>query len=77
LPIVPVISSGTDNALFRLGNEYIIRLPRIEWESGSVNKSINKEYEWLPKIAKFLKMPISEPIFKGPPDKSYPWSWLI
>lgn len=77
LPIAPVISSGTDNALFRLGNEYIIRLPRIEWESGSVSKSINKEYEWLPKIAKFLKIPISEPIFKGHPDKSYPWSWLI
>jgi aminoglycoside phosphotransferase (APT) family kinase protein len=77
LPIVPVMSSGTDNALFRLGNEYIIRLPRIEWETGSVNKSINKEYEWLPKIAKFLKIPISEPIFKGHPDKSYPWSWLI
>lgn len=77
LPIVPIKSSGTDNALFRLGNEYIIRLPRIEWEVGSVNKSIMKEYEWLPKIAKFLKIPISEPIFKGYPDPSYPWAWLV
>lgn len=73
----PIKSSGTDNTLFRLGTEYIIRLPRIEWEPGSINNNINKEYEWLPKIARFLKIPISEPIFKGNPDQSYPWPWLI
>lgn len=77
LTISPVKSSGTDNALFRLGTEYIVRLPRIEWEPGSINRSINKEFEWLPKIARFLKIPISEPIFKGKPDQSYPWPWLI
>ena len=52
LPIEVVKSSGTDNALFRLGSEYVIRLPRIEWMPGSIEKSINKEYEWLPKIAR-------------------------
>lgn len=77
LSISSVKSSGTDNALFRLGTEYIVRLPRIEWEPGSIKRSINKEYEWLPKIARFLKIPISEPIFKGNPDQSYPWPWLI
>lgn len=77
LLIKPVISSGTDNALFRLGDSYIVRLPRVEWEPGSINKSINKEYEWLPKLARFLHTPISEPICKGNPDQSYPWSWLI
>jgi aminoglycoside phosphotransferase (APT) family kinase protein len=63
LSINKVQSSGTDNALFRLGNEYIVRLPRIEWEPNSINKNINKEYDWLPKIARFLKTPISEPVF--------------
>lgn len=77
LPLRQVISSGTDNALFRLGNEYIIRLPRIEWSPGSINQSINKEYEWVPKIAQLLKTLISEPIFKGNPDKLYPWAWTI
>lgn len=77
LPLSRVASSGTDNALFRLGADTIIRLPRIEWEPGSINKSINKEYNWLPKIAHCLKTPISEPIFKGNPDVNYPFPWLI
>ena len=77
LPLKAIVSSGTDNALFRLGNEYVVRLPRIEWTTGSINHSINKEYEWLPKIARFLKIPISEPLFKGNPGKSYPWTWIV
>lgn len=77
LPINAVPSSGTDNALFRLGSEYIVRLPRIEWEAGCINKSINKEYEWIPKIARLLKISISEPLFKGDPSQLYPWPWLV
>lgn len=76
-PLKALVSSGTDNALFRLGSEYVVRLPRIEWATGSINKSINKEYEWVPKIARFLKIPISEPLFKGNPYKSYPWPWTV
>ena len=60
-----------------MGNEYVVRLPRIEWVPGSIDKSINKEYEWVPRIARFLKIPISEPLFKGNPDKSYPWGWTV
>ncbi len=77
LPLERITSSGTDNALFRLGSEHIVRLPRVEWETGSVDKSINKEYEWLPKIAPFLQVPISLPVFKGSPNHSYPHSWLV
>lgn len=77
LPLKPITSSGTDNALFRLGNEYVVRLPRIEWSLGSIDKNINKEWEWLPKIAKLLTIPISEPLFKGEPDANYPWLWTI
>lgn len=77
LSILPIQSSGTDNALFRLGTEYVVRLPRIEWQPGSIEKQINKEYEWLPRIAKCLDTPISFPIFKGNPSKDYPYPWLI
>ncbi len=77
LSLSQVQSSGTDNALFRLGTEYVVRLPRIEWESGSIEIKINKEYMWLPKIAKYLNVPISFPVFKGNPSKDYPYSWLI
>ena len=29
LPIEPVDSSGTDNAIYRLGDDMVVRLPRI------------------------------------------------
>ncbi|CEG57855.1 aminoglycoside phosphotransferase family protein [Legionella fallonii] len=77
LLINPILSSGTDNALFRLGSEYVVRLPRIEWAPGSINKSINKEYEWIPKIARLLKISVSEPLFKGNPEEFYPWVWTV
>lgn len=46
LPLTPIQSSGTDNALFRLDSKYVVRLPRIEWPSGSIATGINQEYEW-------------------------------
>lgn len=77
LPLKFIPSSGTDHALFRLGSEYIVRLPRIEWSPGSVQNVINKEYEWVPRIAKCLSIPVSEPMFKGNPNETYPWPWTI
>lgn len=77
LPLNPVVSSGTDNALFKLGDEYVVRLPRVEWSPGDIGKNINKEWEWLPKIANLLNVPISAPLFKGEPDDNYPWPWTI
>ena len=34
LPITPVPSAGTDHALYRLGDEMVVRLPRIDWAVG-------------------------------------------
>lgn len=31
LPIEPVPSAGTDNALYRLGEDMVVRLPRMHW----------------------------------------------
>lgn len=73
LSLKAVLSSGTDNALFRLGTDYVVRLPRIDWAA----ESIDKEYEWVPKISQFLKIPISKPLFKGNPNKHYPWPWIV
>ena len=38
LPIEPVHSAGTDNAIFRLGDEMSVRLPRILNATGQVDK---------------------------------------
>lgn len=73
LKLEPMLSSGTDHALFRLGEDYIVRLPRI---AGAI-QNINKEFEWVPKIVRKLSLQISEPVFKGEPHKLYPSPWLI
>lgn len=43
LPRTPVLSAGTDNALYRLGSDRVVRLPRIDWAVGQAEK----ERRWL------------------------------
>jgi aminoglycoside phosphotransferase (APT) family kinase protein len=73
LPVIPVSSAGTDNALYRLGNEMAVRLPRIDWAIGQVEK----EHKWMPKLAPFLPLSIPVPLTKGLPSEEYPWHWSI
>jgi hypothetical protein len=38
LPIEPVHSAVTDKAIYRLGDDMAVRLPRIHWATGQVDK---------------------------------------
>ena len=73
LPIQPVRSAGTDNALYRLGDEMVVRLPRIHWAVGQVEK----EQEWLPRLAPLLPLAIPVPLAQGTPADEYPWEWSV
>lgn len=73
LPIAPVASAGTDNALYRLGEDMVVRLPRIPGATGQ----IDKEQRWLPQLAPHLPLEIPLPLAKGDPDEGYPWNWSV
>lgn len=73
LPITPVRSAGTDNAIYRLGDTLSVRLPRIDWATGQ----IQKEVTWTPRLAPHLPVNIPEPIATGEPDQTYPYTWGI
>ncbi len=73
LPIEPVHSAGTDNALYRLGDRMVVRLPRVGWAVGQVEK----EQQWLPRLAPFLPLAIPVPLAKGEPSEGYPWHWSV
>ncbi len=73
LPLAPVESAGTDNAIYRLGDDMSVRLPRIDWAIGQADK----EREWLPKLAPHLPLEIPEQLAIGKPAEGYPWSWSI
>jgi aminoglycoside phosphotransferase (APT) family kinase protein len=73
LPIRPVPSSGTDNALYRLGEDRVVRMPRIHWATGQ----IEKERRWLPVLAPQLPLAIPQPLVTGVPAEGYPWEWSV
>jgi len=73
LTVEPVDSSGTDNAMYRLGEDMAVRLPRIDWAAGNVER----EQQWLPLLAPLLPVPVPVPLGKGKPAEGYPWDWSI
>jgi aminoglycoside phosphotransferase (APT) family kinase protein len=73
LPLTPVRSAGTDNAIYRLGSDMVVRLPRIHWAVGQVEK----EHSLLPFLAPFLPLAIPVPLAMGEPGEGYPWQWSV
>jgi Predicted aminoglycoside phosphotransferase len=73
LPIEPVPSAGTNNALYRLGPDLAVRLPRIEGATGQMDK----EHQWLPRLAPHLPLAIPVPLAMGEPGEGYPWPWSV
>jgi len=73
LPIERVASAGTDNALYRLGDELALRLPRIDWAVAHVAK----EQRWIPVLAPHLPLPVPRPVAAGRPEEWFPYPWGV
>lgn len=73
LAIAEVESAGTDHALYRLGPDLCVRLPRIPWATGQADK----EGEWLARLAPRLPLRIPVQLAKGQPGEGYPWQWTV
>ena len=73
LPIREVRAASTVNAIYRLGDHLYARLPRVPWWA----EDLDKEWEWLPRLAPRLSLRVPEPVAKGHPASSYPFTWAI
>jgi aminoglycoside phosphotransferase (APT) family kinase protein len=73
LPLSRVEPAGTVNAIFRLGDELSLRLPRREGRT----KPGAKELDWLPRLAPSLPLEIPVPVAQGRPSGEYPWFWDV
>jgi aminoglycoside phosphotransferase (APT) family kinase protein len=73
LPLHRVEPSGTDNAIFRLGDQLSVRVPR---RNGPTSAG-SKELAWLPRLAPQLPLEIPVPVAQGRPGAGYPWFWEI
>ena len=73
LPVSSVPSTGTVNAIYRLGVELCVRLPRVRGWAGH----LQRELQWLPKLAPWLTLDIPEPLAAGDPGCGYPFPWAV
>jgi len=73
LSIDPVATSGWDNRTFHLGKNMTVRLP----SAADYELQVEKEHQWLPKLARALPLSIPIPIVMGEPEYGYLWKWSV
>lgn len=67
-----LVDAGWDNAIFRLGDRFSVRLPRRQVAA----VLIKHEQTWLPQLPK-LPLPVPTPYRLGHPGQGYPWRWSV
>ncbi|MFD8636965.1 aminoglycoside phosphotransferase family protein [Streptomyces sp. NPDC059533] len=72
LPLSPA-GAGTDNTMYRLGDDLLVRLPRTAGNA----RSVRKEQEWLPRLAPLLSRPIPRLLHPGTPTDAFPLVWSV
>lgn len=72
LPLSPA-GAGTDNTMYRLGDDLLVRLPR----TADKQQSLRKEQDWLPRLAPHVARPIPEPVHAGTPTDAFPLVWSV
>ena len=68
-----LVANGWDNVVYRLGDQWVVRLPRRAASAGLVEG----EQRWLPGLAAVLPLPIPAPVREGRPGAGYPWRWSV
>ncbi|MFI1092270.1 aminoglycoside phosphotransferase family protein [Streptomyces sp. NPDC020917] len=66
-------SGGTVNAMYRLGDDMVVRLPLLEGGA----EDVLAERTWLPLLAPRLPTAIPEVLGAGEPAEGYPWRWSV
>jgi len=72
-PIREIRSTGTVNAIFRLGERHYVRLPRLaHWVT-----DLEMEWTWLPRLAPRVSLRVPVPVALGEPTEAYPFRWAV
>lgn len=73
LPVTPLRSAGTVNAIFRLGSDLTIRLPlTAEW-----SEDLARERRVLGELRSRVTLTIPQPVAVGRPSVEYPLPWAV
>ncbi|MGN9906999.1 aminoglycoside phosphotransferase family protein [Phytohabitans sp. LJ34] len=68
-----LVANGWDNAIYRLGDDLCVRLPR----RALAVDLIRNEQRWLPALAARAGGVVPAPVRAGVPGEGYPWPWSI
>ena len=72
-PIREIRSTGTVNAIYRLGERHYVRLPRLaHWVT-----DLEMEWTWLPQLAPRISLRVPVPVALGEPTEAYPYRWAV
>lgn len=67
------VARGWDNALWRLGDDLVVRLPVRD----VAVPLLAHEQRWLPELAPVLPVQVPVPVRVGVPSAHYPWPWTV
>lgn len=73
LPITEIQAGGTDNHIYRLGDDMVVRLPRLPRAA----EMMSREQHWLPRLAPLLPLTVPVPLGRGTPDDEFPYPWSV
>jgi aminoglycoside phosphotransferase (APT) family kinase protein len=72
-PIRRIESSGTVHAIFAIGDDLSVRMPRVRY----YEEDVLSDWRWLRYFASRLPLQIPQPVALGEPTEDYPCHWLI
>lgn len=73
LPLRPVEPGGFDHRSFRLGEEFVVRIP----SAPGYAPQATKEHAWLPVLAPHLPLPIPRIAGVAEPTPRFPFPWSV
>lgn len=73
LPVRPLPHRGTDHALFRLGDDLAVRMPRIAW----ARDAADRERDSTGRLSALVGVEAPVPVAAGRPGHGYPWRWSV
>lgn len=77
LPLRAVPSSGTVNAIFRLGDELAVRLPLVGDDAAATRRELAAEADGARRLLGRVSFRTPEPLAIGEPGHGYPLPWSV
>ena len=75
--IVEVVTDGTMNAIFRIGDEVAARFPLTGTSASQTRATLQEEADAMAELASACPVPTPRPVAIGEPGEGYPLPWSV